>query len=219
MIVRDRCLILHMPKTGGVFIRMLLEKHYGDAVMLPSGNSFDDPSAPWAQHHSIDDVPVEFRRLPAVGFVRNPWDWYVSWYHFFTSYPYKPPHFMSVSQNKTLDFAGFMEAVFSLPVDSEEYIYNSYAAKYYRIFAATAQAPRNPEIEMGFFESVHDDLYRFLDRIGFDRECLDDIEGFRRINPSKHRHYSTYYTDTLVQQVYEHTKPIIEEFDYRFENR
>jgi hypothetical protein len=55
-------------------------------------------------------------------------------------------------------------------------------------------------------------------RIGFDRECLDDIEGFRRINPSKHRNYSTYYTDALVEQVYEHTKPIIEEFDYRFEN-
>lgn len=67
------------------------------------------------------------------------------------------------------------------------------------------------------FETVHDDLYRFLDRVGFDRECLDDIEGFRKINPSKHRHYSSYYTDALVEQVYDHAKPIIDEFGYQFE--
>lgn len=219
MIVRDRCLILHMPKTGGVFIRMLLEKHYGDAVMLASGKGFDDPSAPWAQHHSIDEVPEEYRNLPAIGFVRNPWDWYVSWYHFFTSYPYKPPHFMSVSKGKTLDFVEFMDAVYSLPVDSEEYIYNSYAAKYYHIFATGPQAPRNPDIEMGYFETVHDDLYRFLEKVGFEQECLDDIEGFRKINPSRHAHYSTYYTDSLVEQVYAHNKPIIDEFDYRFESK
>jgi len=41
--------------------------------------------------------------------------------------------------------------------------------------------------------------------------------GFRKINPSKHRHYSTCFTDTLVEQVYEHAKPIIDEFGYRFE--
>lgn len=58
MIVRDRCLILHMPKTGGVFIRMLLEKHYGDAVMLPSGNSFEDPGA------SVGTAPLDNASQP-----------------------------------------------------------------------------------------------------------------------------------------------------------
>ena len=28
------------------------------------------------------DIPPEFRDLPVLGFVRNPWDWYVSWYHY-----------------------------------------------------------------------------------------------------------------------------------------
>jgi hypothetical protein len=219
MILRDKCLILHMPKTGGVFIRMLLEKHYGNDVMLASGKSFEDASAPWAQHHSIDEVPAEYRDLPAYGFVRNPWDWYVSWYHFFTSYPYQPPHFMSVSQGKTLDFVSFMESVFSCPRDSEEYIYNSYAAKYYRIFATTEQVPRNPNIEMGYFESIHDDIHRFLASVGVKQECLDDIEGFKKINPSKHQHYSSYYTDSLVELVYEHNKAIIDEYGYRFDPR
>ncbi len=125
---------MHMPKTGGVFIRMLLEKHYGDDVMLASGKGFEDPSAPWAQHHSIDEVPAEYRYLPTIGFVRNPWDWYVSWFHFFISYPYRPPHFISVSQDKSLDFEGFMGSLFTYPRDSEEYVYNSYSAEYYRIF-------------------------------------------------------------------------------------
>ncbi len=217
MILADKCLILHMPKTGGVFIRMLLEKHYGDAVQLATGKGFDDPSAPWAQHHSIDDVPAEFRSLPAFGFVRNPWDWYVSWFHFFMSYPHRPPHFVTVSHDKTLDFAGFMTSLYSYPEDSPEYLYNSFSAEYYRIFGCNEAVPRNPVIEMGRYETVHDDLHAFLARVGVDRECLDDIEGFRRMNPSPHRHYSTYYTDEVVDQVYRHNRAVIDEFGYRFD--
>ena len=34
MILGDKCLILHMPKTGGVFIRLLLQKHYASAARM-----------------------------------------------------------------------------------------------------------------------------------------------------------------------------------------
>jgi hypothetical protein len=208
-----------MPKTGGVFIRMLLERRYNDAILLPSGADFAEPSAAWEQHHSIDDVPGEYRDLPAVGFVRNPWDWYVSWYHFFSTYPYEPPHFMSVSAGKTLEFSEFMERIYSYPEDSEEYIDNSFSAKFYHIFGTSEHEPRNSNIETGRFETIHDDLRRFLARVGFDQETLDEIGGFQRINNSRHGHYSTYYSDTLAEQVYEHNRPIIEEFGYTFESK
>jgi hypothetical protein len=217
MIIRDKCVILHMPKTGGVFIRMLMQKHYGDAVQLPSGKSFEDPAARWEQHHAFADVPREHAHLPVYGFVRNPWDWYVSWYHFFMMYDHRPPHFMTVSQGKTLDFAGFMENLFTYPVDSEEYLYSSYSASYYEIFSCDANRPLNPQVEMGRYETIHDDLYRFLSKVGVEQACLDEIATFRRMNPSRHGHYSTYYTDSLAEQVYEHNRAFIDAFGYELE--
>lgn len=219
MILDDKCVILHMPKTGGVFIRLLLEKYYGDQVRLASGKTFDDRSAPWAQHHSLDDVPPESADLPVFGFIRNPWDWYVSWYHFFTSYEHRPPHFITVSKDKTLDFAGFMENLYGYPPDSEEYVYNSFSANYFDIFSCTPDRPRNDRVEMGRYETIHADLRRFLATVGVGRECLEDIEGFSRMNNSKHQHYSTYYTESVADQVYEHDRAVIDAYGYQLENR
>ncbi len=206
-----------MPKTGGVFIRLLLEKYYGDEVRLASGKTFDDPGAPKAQHHAIDDIPAQFRNLPAFGLVRNPWDWYVSWFHFFNSYPYKPPHFMTVSAGKSVDFAGFITNLYSYPIESEEYRYNSFSAKYFRIFGCTPESPRNPQVEIGRYETVHDDVHRFLSTIDVSQECLDEIADFRRMNNSQHEHYSTYYTPDLADLVYENNRIVIDEFGYELE--
>ena len=218
VILKDKCLILHMPKTGGVFIRLLLEKHYGGDVTLPSGKPFEDPSARWEQHHALSDVSRWRRRkLLTFGLVRNPWDWYVSWFHFFTMYDHRPPHFMTVSKDKTLDFAGFMTNLFRYPTNSEEYTYNSYSSEYYRIFSCSPRRPRNPKVVMGRYETIHDDLYAFLESVGVSNACLEEIHSFRMMNPSRHEHYSTYYTPELVEAVYEHNRPIIDEFGYEFD--
>ncbi len=219
MILKDRCVLLHMPKTGGVFIRLLLEKYYGSDVQLASGKTFDDPSVRWAQHHSFDEIPEHASSLPVFGFVRNPWDWYVSWYHFFMEYPHRPPHFMTVSRDKTVDFAGFIENWSRLDPDSPEYIYNSFSAEYFRVFSSTKERPRNPQVEMGRYETVHEDLRRFLAQVGVGEECLDEITSFRQMNPSRHKHYSTYYNDRLAQLVYEHNSEVVDEYGYEIVSR
>jgi len=219
VILKDKCLILHMPKTGGVFIRLLLQKHYGDDVTLASGKPFGDPSARWEQHHALSDVSRWRRRkLSTFGLVRNPWDWYVSWYHFFAMYDHRPPHFMTVSKDKTLDFAEFMKNLYNYPPGSDEYEYNSFATKYYRIFGCSPKKPINPKVVMGRYETIHDDLHAFLSTVGVSQECLDDIHGFRRMNNSRHDHYSNYYTPELADLVYEHNKPIIDAFGYELES-
>ncbi len=218
MILENQAVILHMPKTGGVFIRMLLEKHYGDRVRLATGATFRDPTAPTAQHHSYDEIPDSAKQLPAFGLVRNPWDWYVSWYHFFMSYPYRPPHFMTVSEDKTLDFAGFMQNLRRFPVDSPEFRYNSFSVEYFRIFGCDSERPRNPDIVMGRYESVHDDVIAFFERIGVIRACIDEVAAFRSMNPSRHGAYWKYYDDALAEGVYAADKAVIDEFGYQFGN-
>lgn len=217
MILQDRAVILHMPKTGGVFIRMLLQKYYGDNVRLPSGATFPHPSAATAQHHSYREIPESAQRLPAFGLVRSPWDWYVSWYHFFMEYPYRPPHFLTVSEDKTLSFAEFMQNLHRFPVNSPEYRSNSFSCEYFRVFGCSEEEPRNPNVQMGRYESVHDDVIAFFTQIGIEPACIEEVDTFRSMNPSRHEPFWKYYNTELADLVYEHNRAIIDEFGYELE--
>lgn len=69
--IYDRFVFLHMPKTAGIFLRDALEHELG-----PPKESI------WG-HPSWDAIPAQAAGLPVLMYVRNPWDWYVSWYHFY----------------------------------------------------------------------------------------------------------------------------------------
>jgi hypothetical protein len=60
---------VHVPKTAGRFIRAMLHEHF-DVL-------YEDEL-----HPGYHDVPARFAELPAVCVIRNPWDWYVSLYHY-----------------------------------------------------------------------------------------------------------------------------------------
>jgi hypothetical protein len=132
------------------------------------------------------------------------------------TYPHEPPTFMKLSEDRTLDFAGFMARWLALPPDSEESVDNSFSAKYFRIFEATRAHPQNPTIEMGRYETIHADLQRFLTLVGLSAACIADVPAFRTFNPSRHNCYWTCYTDELVEQVYERDREVIDTFAYTF---
>jgi hypothetical protein len=48
-------------------------------------------------HFPCADIPAEASDLPVVGIVRNPWDWYVSWYAFNNGPRMRSPLFKIVS--------------------------------------------------------------------------------------------------------------------------
>lgn len=53
-------------------------------------------------HGHLRDLPEEFSRLPVIGFVRNPWDWYVS---MFFDYQRKKQYVFEIISNRgALDF-------------------------------------------------------------------------------------------------------------------
>jgi len=62
-------------------------------------------------HFPFADIPAEALELPVVGFVRNPWDWYVSWYAFNNVKRIRSPLFKVVSDAGT---AGFKTTVTNL---------------------------------------------------------------------------------------------------------
>jgi hypothetical protein len=88
-----------------------------------------------------------------------------------------------------------------------------------RIFSCSEERPRNPRVEMGRYETVHEDLRQFLASVGVSQDCLDEIATFRTMNNSRHNHYSTYYTDSLAEQVYLRDRAVIDEYGYQLERR
>ncbi|MDH3480880.1 MAG: aspartyl/asparaginyl beta-hydroxylase domain-containing protein [Gammaproteobacteria bacterium] len=69
MIVTEHFVFVHMHKTGGQTINNVLSRCLKGRQVI-------------GYHYPYSLVPEQFGQLPLVGFVRNPWDWYVSWYAF-----------------------------------------------------------------------------------------------------------------------------------------
>ncbi len=65
MIVTKHFVYIHTSRTAGTFLNKLIVEHVPGARMLQ-------------YHGHLKDLPEEFSHLPVIGFVRNPWDWYVS---------------------------------------------------------------------------------------------------------------------------------------------
>lgn len=91
MIATSRFLFIHLHKTGGQFVNRLLLEHLPDARRI-------------GYHLPRNEAPEELKSLPAFAFMRNPWDWYVSWYAFNLANPQRNPIFRGVSEEGSADF-------------------------------------------------------------------------------------------------------------------
>ena len=69
MIITERFVFIHMHKTGGQTLNDIIQR------CIPGHRVV-------GYHYPRSEVPPEFTDMPLVGMVRNPWDWYVSWYAF-----------------------------------------------------------------------------------------------------------------------------------------
>ena len=69
MIVTDKFILTHMHKTGGQTLNQVIQNCIPDHQVI-------------GYHYPLDMLPEKYVDLPVIGIVRNPWDWYVSWYAF-----------------------------------------------------------------------------------------------------------------------------------------
>ena len=78
MLITKHFVFVHLQKTGGNFVKAVCEQHLPPDWLVP--NDLDD-------HTSFHRIPAEHSHLPVFSLIRNPWDWYVSWYHFAVQSP------------------------------------------------------------------------------------------------------------------------------------
>lgn len=98
MIVTDRFVFIHLHKTGGQSLNDAI------ASCMPSHRMV-------GYHFPYADIPAAARDLPVIGIVRNPWDWYVSWYAFNNKPRVRSPLFKVVSNGGA---AGFRSTISNL---------------------------------------------------------------------------------------------------------
>lgn len=106
MIVADKFVYIHMHKTGGQTLSQILLSR------VPGTQEV-------GYHYPISLLPVSLSALPVIGMVRNPWDWYVSWYAFNTRPEIKNPVFLILSDGYQSDFKQTVTNLITLGGDSE----------------------------------------------------------------------------------------------------
>lgn len=97
MVLTDRFVYIHMPKTGGTFVtESLLRLHDAAGDPRAAGgfvrsllNSIASRSGPYGRavdvepkHGTCHQIPRRHRHKQILSSVRNPYDWYVSQYEF-----------------------------------------------------------------------------------------------------------------------------------------
>lgn len=111
MIITERFVFIHMHKTGGQTLNDIIKR------CIPGHRVV-------GYHYPRSEVPPEFTELPLVGMVRNPWDWYVSWYAFNKRPNTQNQLFTVVSDGGRADFKSTVTNLINLGSDrpaSERY--------------------------------------------------------------------------------------------------
>jgi len=203
---------LHIPKTGGNFVKRLCE------VNLPPDWIVEHDLA---LHAPVRALSEEQAALPIFAVVRDPWDWYVSWWSFSLQHerPPGPPrggdlHAMPRGRVWT-DLFGDSTPTFRECVEkacAEE------PDVYTRYWLNIIGGLRNDAIDVGRFESLRGDFADFLQRheIPVGDDFIELVRNWAPRNESTHDHYSDYYDDDLRELVTQRTKELADEYGYGY---
>lgn len=231
MIVTDKFVFVHLPRTGGTFVSEVITKFF--------------PSAREIGHHMPRKfLPKEYAHLPALGTVRNPWEFYVSFYHYILPKIAAGKLVSWMTENGRLGFSGSIQNLLNIGTDDEsldalleilpEHI--DYEKRYipnvskevmsrirgtgvgYFTFRFNELFGNADEMFICRLETLRQDLIAFFEAIG---AATDELRNFvlrsEKKNTAEHRHYSTYYEAGLADLVLVNDRQLIERFGYVFE--
>jgi hypothetical protein len=229
MITTDRFVFLHLHKSGGTFVNKCLLSFLPDARHI-------------GYHLPRSMTPAGSAHLPVLGFVRNPWSYYVSWYSFQLERPNPNFLFRILSDDGALDFdhtirnmlnlgAGSMRLDMALrslpkqysnqglnlPAFALEPIRNTRLGFYTYLYRYLYTGGDKPVI-VGRLEELRDDLLPMLESVGqtVNEEIRSYVENEAPANTSSHTAYTEYYSDALKDMVAERDAEVIVRHGYRF---
>ncbi len=78
MLLTDRFVYVHQPKTGGTFATDSIRRLYGKRRAADGSPALKE----FEKHAPCSEIPASHRGLPVLSTFRSPWSRYVSQYHF-----------------------------------------------------------------------------------------------------------------------------------------
>ena len=217
MLITRHFVFVHFQKTGGVFIKNLCQAHTNWVI------SNDE------EHPPASAIPSQFRHLPVLGFVRNPWDWYVSWYHYVGRQGERlkdsPDHspWVAIFRQGQASFPEVIRAACGgVPSNGNspswmDEIRQTQVDLYSRWCDQMFRVGFDGDVELGRFEHLRSDFLSFLHR--HDVSLPDGFEHAALTRPpdnrSDHAPYRSYY-DHDLRELVGRTNRLVSEYGYEF---
>ena len=231
MLITDKFIFLHLPRAGGTFVYEVVRKFFPSAREI-------------GYHFPRELLPREYSHLPILGVVRNPWEFYISWYEHV-----RPRNTASImfcgwlSDNGKLDFVETTRNALNLGSNNERLdvliemlpeqvdyskrnIPNITKASMRKVRGTGVgyytfrfnQIFGNPDdVHVCRLDSLREDLVAFFDGIGVaSHELRDYVLGLDNKNTSEYSQESTYYTAELAELVQIRDRELIERFGFTF---
>jgi hypothetical protein len=221
VLVTDSFVFVHIPKTAGTFIKTVIRAH------LPVVEQRARTHTPYSS------LPSQWSHLPGFYVVRNPWDWYVSWFHWTMELGrrreergkgLRPGSDKQVVWENLLrsGHTDFKEAVYRActgdfdhplaPMIRREGI-DFYSAHVKTIAGAALDRPDFTALK---FEQLKRPLLRFLRaHTDVSPALAAAVHHDPPQRPSEHGDYRDYYDDELRALVEEKTHWLCERFQYK----
>ena len=231
MIVTDKFAFVHLPRAGGTFISDVIRKFFPSAREI-------------GYHLPRALLPREYSRLPVLGAVRNPWEFYVSWYYHVWPRDAGTTLVSWMTENGKHGFAGTARNALNLGTDNErldsliEMLPEQVDYTKRNIPNITKDAMRKVRgTGVGYYsfrfnhlfgnaddvficrvETLRRDLLDFFEQTGAATDELREyVLGADKKNTAEHRHYAQYYSPDLAALVSVRDRSLIERFGYAFE--
>jgi hypothetical protein len=230
MIVNSKFVFVHLHKSAGTFFNGFVAQFFPTSFMV-------------GYHFPKRMTPLAYQHLPALGFVRNPWDFYVSWYSFQIQKQKPNALFMVTSKDKTLGFADTIERLLSIHEDEE--LLNMVVRQLPTEFTGVGLNVPSGVLQtiggsgLGFYSFLYDWMYKgtataptvikkeamlaglesFFARS--DIRMTDEMRAYlfeqAHQNTSSHKHYTTYYDDRIAEMVLNADNATVSAHQYNFE--
>ena len=211
-----RFIFFHVAKTAGLSVRDALQPYSEEPtefkIKRPPRLKEGQPNpfyAVWEAlliHARASDAQKE---LPAAifdgyfkfAFVRNPWDWQVSMYHFIL---HEPTHVKHALVKSFGSFERYLDWVIDMPNP-----YAKGATKLQKEVITDAEGKLLVDL-VGRYETLEQDFAQVCQQLNITAQLP-------HINKSTHHDYRAYYNERTRQRVAEHFAPDIGLFGYTFE--
>jgi hypothetical protein len=227
MILTSHFVFLHLHKSGGTFVNEFLVRFMPDARQV-------------GYHLPRTMIPPSHAQLPVLGFVRNPWSYYVSWYAFQRSRPQPNALFQTLSKQGSLDFKATIERMVKLDEDEElldavlRALPDQYTGRglnlpnfalapirrsgwgFFSYLCEYIFGKERDSTHIGKMENLREQLPMLLDQVGvqLSSEALAHLHAAPRINTSQHAATAAYYDTSLMELVRRKDAAVVERFGY-----